>query len=75
MMSSRLVQSTRDASFKKNTRHGGNLPSGFAVEDEPCSSDAALLGDAKPELDECGPEEVLDVSPRPNCSATSAWSC
>lgn len=50
-----------------------NIPSGFAVEDEPCSSEAALLGEAKPELDECGPEELADeAKPSPNCSATSA---
>lgn len=59
----------------RSNKRRRNLPSGFAVEEDPCSSDAALLGDARPELDECGPEEVFDVNPRPNCSATSAWSC
>jgi len=50
-----------------------NLPSGFAVEDEPCSSDAPLLGEARPEFDECGAEVLVDdASPRPSCSATSA---
>lgn len=50
------------------------LPSGFAVEVEPCSSDAALLGEARPEFD--GPDVLDDddddASPRPSCSATSA---
>lgn len=43
------------------------------MEDEPWSSDAPLLGEARPELDECGPEVLVDdASPRPSCSATSA---
>jgi len=49
------------------------LPSGFAVDDEPWSSEAPLLGEAKPEFDECGAEVLVDdASPRPSCSATSA---
>lgn len=52
------------------------IPSGFAVEDEPWSSDAPLLGEANPELDVWGVDELLDDdNTRPSCSATSVWSC
>lgn len=49
-----------------------DIPSGFAVEVDPCSSEAPLLGEARPEFDECGAEVLVDdTSPRPSCSATS----
>jgi len=55
------------------TRSMTDIPSGFAVEDDPCSSEAPLLGEARPEFDECGAEVLVDdASPRPSCSATSA---